>query len=73
MGAGLIFGRVSYRLRARLLEECEDAGRCIVVGLVEEGDDVLRAVLSNSVSCALSRYGVSPHLSKDSLEHGVGD
>jgi hypothetical protein len=70
VGAGLVFGRVSYGLGARLLEEREDAGRGIVVGLVEESNNVLRAVLSNSVSCALSRNEVSPHLSKDSLEHG---
>ena len=33
-----------------LLEESEDAGRCLVIGLVEEGDDILRAVLLSHVS-----------------------
>lgn len=69
MGAGLVFGRVSYGLGARLLQECEDAGRCIVVGLVEERDDVLRAVLLSRVSCAQSSTAVADYLSEDSLEH----
>jgi len=59
VGAGLVFGRVSYGLGTRLLEECEDAGRCIVVGLVEESNDVLRAVLAGIVSCGLSSYAIA--------------
>jgi hypothetical protein len=36
---------MSGRLRVGLLEESEDAGGCLVVGLVEEGHNILRAVL----------------------------
>lgn len=41
MRAGLAFGG----LGVGLLEESEDASRCFVIGIVEEGNDVFRAVL----------------------------
>jgi hypothetical protein len=43
--AGLVFGRMSYGLRIGLLEESKDAGGCFIAGLVEEGHDVLCAML----------------------------
>ena len=43
--AGLVLGGVRDRLCVGLLEEGEDAGGGLTRGFVEEGDDVLRAVL----------------------------
>lgn len=72
MRAGLVFGRMCYSLRIGLLEEGEDACGCLVAGLVEEGYDVLRAVLSSSqyANC----YYVDSndtYLAKESFEHDV--
>jgi hypothetical protein len=56
VGAGLVFGRMGYRLRIGLPEEGEDAGGCLVVRLVEEGNDVLRAVLLRTVSSSIAQF-----------------
>jgi hypothetical protein len=45
VGRGLVFCGVGDGLRICLLEEGEDAGRGLVGGLVEEGYDILCAVL----------------------------
>lgn len=48
--ASLVFGRMGNGLRLRLLEESENSGRCLIRGLVKEGDDVFRAVLRRAVN-----------------------
>lgn len=48
MRASLVFGRVGYRLSIGLFEKGEDTCGCLVAGLMKEGHDVLRPVLSGS-------------------------
>ena len=61
---------MGYSLRVGLLEEGEDARGCLVAGLVEEGYDVLRAVLSWSqyVNCWRAVH-LRTYLAKESFEH----
>lgn len=65
----MVFGRMGYGLGACLFKQCEDACRCLAVGLVEESDDVLRAVLSTRISYACSYEAVAHYLSEEPLEH----